>query len=51
MSVPPVPENSSKTIDVNENSPKLDFILRNGLAGGIAGCAVSLATFTLSNDR
>lgn len=44
----PVPEDSSKTIKVYDNSRKLDFILRNGLAGGIAGCAVSLTTFTTS---
>ncbi|KAJ5799056.1 uncharacterized protein N7518_001124 [Penicillium psychrosexuale] len=34
----PVPEDL-KTMKVNENSRKLNIILRNGLAGGIAGCA------------
>jgi solute carrier family 25 protein 16 len=36
---------SVRTINVNkEDSQKLDLIIRNGLAGGVAGCAVSLIT-------
>lgn len=28
----------------NDDSRNLDVVLRNGLAGGVAGCAVSLTT-------
>jgi hypothetical protein len=34
---------SVRSINVNkEDSQNLDLIIRNGLAGGVAGCAVSL---------
>ncbi|KOS48313.1 hypothetical protein ACN38_g716 [Penicillium nordicum] len=47
----PVPEDSSKTIKVYDNSRKLDFILRNGLAGGIAGCAAKTVVAPLDRVR
>jgi solute carrier family 25 protein 16 len=31
-----------RTSESNKDSRNLDFALRNGLAGGVAGCAVSL---------
>ncbi|KMU78446.1 mitochondrial coenzyme A transporter [Coccidioides immitis RMSCC 3703] len=34
----------SCTSTSNKDSQNLDFIIRNGLAGGAAGCAVSLTT-------
>lgn len=33
-----------RTSKSNQDSRNLDFVLRNGLAGGVAGCAVSLTT-------
>lgn len=33
-----------RTSKSNEDSRNLDVVLRNGLAGGVAGCAVSFTT-------
>lgn len=38
------------TSESNRDSRNLDFALRNGLAGGVAGCAVSLITLA-TNGR
>lgn len=39
-----------RTSKSNKDSRNLDIALRNGLAGGVAGCAVSLTTLA-TNGR